>query len=131
MPVGTARFDNAILEGLALLNWYAREHVMLCLVPAFFIAGAIAVFISQNAVMKYLGPPPTKPPPMGWPRCPLDLGGMLLHRAALVRRHLSARRGTRPSHCVSLFRPAINVLAIVLTAKILGGNWAWRGRWAR
>jgi hypothetical protein len=39
MPVGTARFDNAVLEGLALLNWYAREHVMLCLVPAFFIAG--------------------------------------------------------------------------------------------
>ncbi len=56
MPVGAARFDNAILEGLALLNWYAREHVMLCLVPAFFIAGAIAVFISQDAVMKYLGP---------------------------------------------------------------------------
>lgn len=56
MPVGTARFDNAILEGLALLNGYAREHVMLCLVPAFFIAGAVAVFISQDAVMKYLGP---------------------------------------------------------------------------
>ena len=56
MPVGAARFDNAVLEGLALLNWYAREHVMLCLVPAFFIAGAIAVFISQGAVMKYLGP---------------------------------------------------------------------------
>ncbi|HCB14311.1 MAG TPA: hypothetical protein DEP36_12200, partial [Gammaproteobacteria bacterium] len=56
MPAGTARFDNAVLEGLALLHWYAREHVILCLVPAFFIAGAIAVFISQNAVMKYLGP---------------------------------------------------------------------------
>ncbi|HQC73502.1 MAG TPA: permease, partial [Candidatus Competibacteraceae bacterium] len=56
MPIGAARFDNAILEGLALLNWYAREHVMLCLIPAFFIAGAIAVFISQDAVMKYLGP---------------------------------------------------------------------------
>jgi hypothetical protein len=38
MPVGVPRFDNAVLEGLALLNWYAREHVMLCLVPAFFIA---------------------------------------------------------------------------------------------
>ena len=60
MPVGTARFDNAVLEGLALLNWYAREHVMLCLVPAFFIAGAIAVFISQDAVLKYLGPAANK-----------------------------------------------------------------------
>lgn len=56
MPVGVPRFDNAVLEGLALLNWYAREHVMLCLVPAFFIAGAIAVFLSKDAIMKYLGP---------------------------------------------------------------------------
>ena len=60
MPVGVARFDNAVLEGLALLNGYAREHVMLCLIPAFFIAGAIAVFISQDAVMKYLGPAANK-----------------------------------------------------------------------
>ena len=56
LPVGTARFDGAVLEGLALLNWYAQEHVLLCLVPAFFIAGAIAVFLSKDAVMKYLGP---------------------------------------------------------------------------
>ncbi|MCC7276901.1 MAG: permease, partial [Chromatiaceae bacterium] len=60
LPVGTARFDGAVLEGLALLNWYAREHVLLCLVPAFFIAGAIAVFLSKDAVMKYLGPTANK-----------------------------------------------------------------------
>ena len=55
MPVGTLRFNNALIEAFALVRWYAREHVVLCLVPAFFIAGAIAVFVSQASVMKYLG----------------------------------------------------------------------------
>ncbi|HSA34246.1 MAG TPA: permease, partial [bacterium] len=55
LPVGLHRFDNALTEALELVKWYAQEHVLLCLVPAFFIAGAIGVFVSQNAVMKYLG----------------------------------------------------------------------------
>jgi uncharacterized membrane protein YraQ (UPF0718 family) len=55
LPLGRARFDNAIMESLHLVKWYAQEHVLLCLVPAFFIAGAIAVFVSQASVMKYLG----------------------------------------------------------------------------
>lgn len=55
LPVWRARFENAITEALRLVKWYAREHVLLCLVPAFFIAGAIAVFISHASVMKYLG----------------------------------------------------------------------------
>ncbi len=56
LPVGEGRFDTAVGEALALVKWYAREHVLLCLVPAFFIAGAISVFVSQASVMKYLGP---------------------------------------------------------------------------
>ena len=115
MPVGTARFDNAILEGLALLNWYAREHVMLCLVPAFFIAGAIAVFISQNAVMKYLGPAAHKVAAYGsiLAVCSctvLPLFGGIYRRGA----------GLGPAIAFLYSGPAINVLAIVLTAKILG-----------
>ena len=47
LPIESARFNNAIFEALALVKWYAREHVLLCLVPAFFIAGAISVFVSQ------------------------------------------------------------------------------------
>ncbi len=54
LPVGRIRFDGAVLEALALVKWYAREHVLLCLVPAFLIAGAISVFVSQASVMKYL-----------------------------------------------------------------------------
>ncbi len=55
LPVENLRFNNAIFEALALVKWYAREHVLLCLVPAFFIAGAISVFVSQASVIKYFG----------------------------------------------------------------------------
>ena len=60
LPVGGARFDHALLEAAHLVKWYAREHVLLCLIPAFFIAGAIGVFVSQAAVMEYLGPKANK-----------------------------------------------------------------------
>ena len=55
LPVEKERFANAIIESFTLAKWYAREHVLLCLVPAFFIAGVISVFVSQAAVIKYLG----------------------------------------------------------------------------
>ncbi len=51
LPIGFGRFNNAVMESLHLVKWYAREHVLLCLVPAFFIAGAISVFVSQASVM--------------------------------------------------------------------------------
>ena len=55
LPIDNNRFTGAVIESLALAKWYAQEHVLLCLIPAFFIAGAISVFVSQAAVMKYLG----------------------------------------------------------------------------
>ncbi|HRT10624.1 MAG TPA: permease, partial [Candidatus Paceibacterota bacterium] len=60
LPVGVPRFDNAIKEGLELTKWYAQEHVLLCLIPALFIAGGISVFVNQAAVMRYLGPKANK-----------------------------------------------------------------------
>ena len=121
MPVGAVRFDNAILEGLALLNWYAREHVMLCLVPAFFIAGAIAVFISQDAVMKYLGPTAHKVAAYGV----ASVSGSILAVCSCTVLPLFGgiyRRGAGLGPAIAFLYsgPAINVLAIVLTAKILG-----------
>jgi len=121
MPTGTARFDNAVLEGLALLNWYAREHVMLCLVPAFFIAGAIAVFISRDAVMKYLGPEANKTAAYGV----ASVSGSILAVCSCTVLPLFGgiyRRGAGLGPAVAFLYsgPAINVLAIVLTAKILG-----------
>ncbi|MCK4871628.1 MAG: hypothetical protein KAS72_02775 [Phycisphaerales bacterium] len=61
LPLGWGRFDRSIYEALALARWYAQEHVLLCLVPAFFIVSAIAVFVSQTTVMRYLGPAVPKP----------------------------------------------------------------------
>ena len=55
LPIESSRLKGAVMEALALTKWYAQEHVITCLVPAFFIAGAIAVFVSQSSVMKYLG----------------------------------------------------------------------------
>ncbi|RLC55873.1 MAG: hypothetical protein DRH89_06830, partial [Candidatus Cloacimonadota bacterium] len=55
LPVDSARFQNGIMESFHMLKEYAQLHVILCLLPALFIAGAISVFISQAAVIKYLG----------------------------------------------------------------------------
>ncbi|MDM8001342.1 MAG: permease, partial [Bacteroidota bacterium] len=55
MPVESVRFHTAISASLDLVKWYAREHIVLCLLPAFFIAGVIAVFVSQGSVIKYFG----------------------------------------------------------------------------
>ncbi len=121
LPVGMPRFDNAVLEGLALLNWYAREHVVLCLIPAFFIAGAIAVFISQDAVMKYLGPAAHKGAAYGV----ASVSGSILAVCSCTVLPLFGgiyRRGAGLGPAVTFLYagPAINVLAVVLTAKVLG-----------
>ena len=55
VPWGSARIRQSGLEAFMMLQEYAREHVLTCLIPAFFIAGAIAVFVSQAAVLKYFG----------------------------------------------------------------------------
>ena len=55
MPLGNERFMTAVDATLDLAKWYAQEHVMLCLLPTFFIAGVIAVFVSQGSVLKYFG----------------------------------------------------------------------------
>jgi len=56
VPVEMARFQAALMESFHLVKGCAREHVLLYLVPVFFIAGAVAAFVSQATVMKYLGP---------------------------------------------------------------------------
>ena len=55
MPLGSERFMTAVDATFDLAKWYAQEHVVLCLLPAFFIAGVIAVFVSQGSVLKYFG----------------------------------------------------------------------------
>lgn len=121
LPVGSNRFDNALLEAFHLVKWYAREHVLLCLIPAFFIAGAIAVFISQSSVMKYLGPKANKPVAYGV----ASVSGTILAVCSCTVLPLFAGiyrmgAGLGPATAFLYSGPAINVLAIVLTARILG-----------
>ncbi len=121
LPVGRGRFDQGILESLHLVRWYAREHVLLCLVPAFFIAGAIAVFISQASVMKYLGAQANKLVAYSV----ASVAGTVLAVCSCTILPLFAGifrmgAGLGPAITFLYAGPAINVLAIVLTARILG-----------
>ena len=121
LPIGSGRFDNAILEAFHLVKWYAREHVLLCLVPAFFIAGAIAVFVSQASVMKYLGARAKKILAYGV----ASISGSVLAVCSCTVLPLFAGiyrmgAGLGPATAFLYSGPAINVLAIILTARILG-----------
>lgn len=121
LPVGTARFDNALIEAFHLARWYAREHVILCLVPAFFIAGAIAVFVSQASVMKYLGSRASKLISYGV----ASVSGIILAVCSCTVLPLFAGiyrmgAGLGPATAFLYSGPAINVLAIILTARVLG-----------
>ncbi len=56
LPLGDPKIQEAIQEAFRLLQWYARNHTLACVVPALFIAGAIITFLSKSSVMRYLGP---------------------------------------------------------------------------
>lgn len=121
MPIESSRFQGAIIESLRLVKWYAQEHVLLCLVPAFFIAGAIGVFVSQNAVMKYFGPKANKLVSYGV----ASVSGTILAVCSCTVLPLFGGiymrgAGLGPAVAFLYSGPAINVLAIVMTARILG-----------
>lgn len=121
LPVGWDRFDRAVLEALYLVKWYAQEHVLLCLIPAFFIAGAIGVFLGQESVMKYLGP--AAPKYICYPVA--SVSGSVLAVCSCTVLPLfagiwSRGAGLGPATAFLYSGPAINVLAIILTARILG-----------
>lgn len=123
LPVGWPRFDDAVTEALALTRWYAREHVLLCLVPAFFIAGAIASFVSQAAVMKYLGPKAPKLVAYGV----AAVSGTILAVCSCTVLPLFAGihamgAGLGPATAFLYSGPAVNVLAVILTASVLGAK---------
>jgi uncharacterized membrane protein YraQ (UPF0718 family) len=121
LPVGVPRFDNALKEGLELTKWYAQEHVLLCLVPALFIAGGISAFVSQASVMRYLGPKANKALAYGV----ASVSGTILAVCSCTVLPLFGGiwmrgAGLGPATAFLYSGPAINVLAIVMTARILG-----------
>lgn len=115
------RLRNSVWEALYLLRWYAQEHVLLCLIPSFFIAGAIAVFISEDGVMKYLGSKANPILAYGV----ASVSGTILAVCSCTVLPLFAGiyrmgAGLGPAIAFLYSGPAINVLAIILTARILG-----------
>lgn len=121
LPLGVPRFDGALREALALVKWYAREHVLLCLVTAFFIAGAIGVFVSQASVMRWLGPRANR----ALAYSVASVSGTVLAVCSCTVLPLFAGiyrmgAGIGPATAFLYSGPAINVLAIAFTARILG-----------
>ncbi|MCJ7580542.1 MAG: permease [Candidatus Aminicenantes bacterium] len=121
LPLGVPRFANALMESLYLAKWYAQEHVLTCLIPAFFIAGAIAVFVSQASVMKYFGAKAKKVLAYSV----ASISGSILAVCSCTVLPLFAGiykmgAGLGPATTFLYSGPAINVLAIILTAKVLG-----------
>ena len=121
LPVAHPRFQSSVVEAFYMTKEYAQEHVLFCLVPAFFIAGAIACFVSQAAVMKYFGANAKKVVAYGV----ASVSGTILAVCSCTVLPLFAgihRRGAGLGPAIAFLYsgPAINVLAIILTARVLG-----------
>lgn len=121
LPIESARFNIAIAATLDLVKWYAREHVILCLLPAFFIAGVISVFVSQGSVLRYFGANAKK-----WLAYTVaaSSGTILAVCSCTILPLFSSihKRGAGLGPAIAFLYsgPAINILAIILTARILG-----------
>jgi len=121
LPIETETFRNAIVDAFALAKWYAQEHVLLCLVPAFFIAGVIAVFISQASIVKHFGAKAKK-----WKAYLIaSVSGTILAVCSCTVLPLFSSihkrgAGLGPAIAFLYSGPAINILAIILTARVLG-----------
>lgn len=121
LPLESGRFMTAITATLDLAKWYAREHVVMCLLPAFFIAGVISIFVSQGSVLKYFGANAKK-----WISYTVaSVSGAILAVCSCTILPLFSsiyKRGAGLGPAVAFLYsgPAISILSIILTAKILG-----------
>lgn len=121
LPIDSVRFTTAISATLDLVKWYAREHVVLCLLPAFFIAGVISVFVSQGSVLRYFGANAKK-----WLAYTVAaVSGTILAVCSCTILPLFSSihkrgAGLGPAIAFLYSGPAINILAIILTARIMG-----------
>lgn len=121
LPLSPQLLAEGFYEGFLLLKEYVREHTLFCLLPAFFIAGAIAVFIKKDAILKYLGPTTRK-----WIAYPIaSVSGGVLAVCSCTMLPLFAgiyKRGAGigPATTLLFAGPAINIAAIFLTGTVLG-----------
>lgn len=121
LPVNSDTLLTAIHSSLDLVRWYAREHIVLCLLPAFFIAGAIAVFVSQGAVLRYFGANARKW--VSYTVASLSGGILAVCSCTILPLFTSIYKrgaGLGPAIAFLYSDPAISILSIILTARILG-----------
>jgi uncharacterized membrane protein YraQ (UPF0718 family) len=121
IPLEGVRIRSAILEAFLMLQEYAREHVLFCLIPAFFIAGAISIFISKEAVIRYFGVKANKMLAYGVASVSGSILAVCSCTVLPMFAGIYARgAGIGPATAFLYAGPAINVLAIILTARVLG-----------
>ena len=121
LPTESLRFQASLVESMVLVKDYAREHVLTCLLPAFFIAGALTVFINKATVLKYLGASAPKPVAYGV----ASISGCILAVCSCTVLPLFSGiyrigAGLGPASAFLYAGPAINVLAMAMTARVLG-----------
>jgi uncharacterized membrane protein YraQ (UPF0718 family) len=121
LPLGNPKIQEAIQEAFRLLQWYARNHTLACVVPALFIAGAIITFLSQSSVMRYLGP--RSNPILAY--AVASVAGCVLAVCSCSVLPMFAGiynlgAGLGPATAFLYSGPGINVLAIFLSARVLG-----------
>src|SRR5512139_1191554 len=125
VPVDAAVVTSSISAGLVLLQEYARLHVLTCLVPAFFIAGTIAVYVKKEAVMKLLGPTTKKY--VAYPVGSISGGILAVCSCTILPLFAGIYKrgaGIGPAVAFLFTGPAINVTAILLTGSVLGWDFA-------
>jgi uncharacterized protein len=123
MPMESALFSGAVLSGLGLLNEYAREHVLTCLLPAFFIAGAISVFVRKDLVLKYLSGQAKKI--VSYSIASVSGAILAVCSCTILPLFAGIRKrgaGLGPAITFLFSGPAINVAAMFLTLSVLGLN---------
>ncbi|MCP4601233.1 MAG: permease [Proteobacteria bacterium] len=121
LPLGNPKVSNAIMEAFRLLQWYAIHHTLACVVPAMFIAGAISTFLSQVSVMRYLGPTSNRWTAYGV----ASVSGIVLAVCSCSVLPMFAGiyamgAGLGPASAFLYSGPAINVMAVFLSARVLG-----------
>lgn len=121
LPLENPKIQAAIHEAFRLLQWYARNHTLACVLPALFIAGAIITFLSQNSVMRYLGPKAKQVPAYAV----ASVSGCILAVCSCSVLPMFAGiyqlgAGLGPATAFLYSVPAINILAIFLSARVLG-----------
>lgn len=121
LPLSNPKVTAAIQEAFRLLQWYARNHTLACVVPALFIAGAVITFLSQASVMRYLGPNSNKL--TAYSVASVSGGILAVCSCSVLPVFAGIYRlgaGLGPASAFLYSGPAINILAIFLTARVLG-----------